>query len=147
MAARSRSTIAEGAVYAAHVESDSRSSLDEAFEAGARLFDEGRHWDAHEAWEERWRIETSEASRLFLQALIQLTAAFHKSWVVGDAASAARLLAKARAKLEAVATDRGWSPAAIGVDLDALRALVDECSIDLERGPLQPRTIPRKEKA
>src|SRR5205085_11500788 len=106
-------------------------SLAEAFEAGARLFDDGQHWDAHEAWEERWRIETNESARLFLQALIQIAAAFHKSRVVGDADSAARLLAKARAKLEAVAAGATWSPADLGVDLDALLALVETCAAEL----------------
>lgn len=110
------------------------STLASAFEAGARLFDEGRHWDAHEAWEERWRIETNAAARLFLQALIQLAAAYHKAIAVGDAASATRLLEKARAKLDATAADPSWSPSELGVDLDALRAWVS----------LEPRKIPRK---
>jgi predicted metal-dependent hydrolase len=121
-----------------------RSSLAGAFEAGARLFDDGRHWDAHEAWEERWRIETENAPRLFLQALIQLAAAFYKSRVVGDAAAAARLLDKAGAKLGAVASDPSWSSLEIGVELDALRALIEECFVQLERGSaLEPRMIPR----
>jgi predicted metal-dependent hydrolase len=114
--------------------SEPRPSLVEAFEAGARLFDDGRHWDAHEAWEERWRIEQSETPRLFLQALIQLAAAFHKAGVMRDAESAARLLAKARAKLDRVAADARWSPSELGVDLDALRAWES----------LEPRMIPRK---
>jgi uncharacterized protein len=119
-------------------------SLGEAFEAGVRLFDDGHPWDAHEAWEERWRIETNESARLFLQALIQVAAAFHKSRVVGDAESAARLLGKARAKLETIATGAVWSPADLGVDLDALRAWVDACSMELAQGPLEPRRIPRR---
>jgi SAM-dependent methyltransferase len=110
------------------------STLEEAFDAGARLFDDGRYWDAHEAWEERWRIETREPARLFLQGLIQVAAAFHKKVVVGDAASAARLAAKARAKLDAVAADASWSPATLGVDLESVRAMLDD---------LEPRKIRR----
>jgi predicted metal-dependent hydrolase len=126
------------------VGTDARSSLAEAFEAGARLFDDGRHWDAHEAWEERWRIETDAAPRLFLQALIQLAAAFYKSRVIGDAAAAARLLDKARAKLAVVASDPSWSSTEIGVDLDTLRALIEACSGQVERGSaLERRMIPR----
>jgi uncharacterized protein len=109
-------------------------TLEEAFDAGARLFDDGRYWDAHEAWEERWRIETREGPRLFLQGLIQIAAAFHKKLVVGDAESAARLREKARAKLDAVASDGSWSPALLGVDLDELRAMLDD---------LEPRKISR----
>ena len=119
-------------------------SLAEAFEAGVRLFDDGHHWDAHEAWEERWRIETNESARLFLQALIQIAAAFHKSRVVGDADSTARLLAKARTKLETIAAAATWSPAELGVDLDAVRALVEACATEVAQGPLEARRIPRR---
>lgn len=111
------------------------STLEEAFEAGKRLFDDGRYWDAHEAWEERWRIEEREAPRLLLQALIQIAAAFHKKRVAGDAESASRLFAKANAKLDAAA--------ALGVELAPLRALIAECSLDLARGALEHRAIPR----
>lgn len=111
------------------------STFEEAFEAGARLFDDEHYWDAHEAWEERWRIETREAPRLVLQALIQIAAAFHKRRVVGDSESATRLLAKAHAKVDAAA--------ALGVDLDALRALIAESSTELARGGLEHRAIPR----
>jgi uncharacterized protein len=41
----------------------------EAWEEGARAFNEGRHWDAHEAWERGWR-ELPEAVRAEVQALI-----------------------------------------------------------------------------
>ena len=73
----------------------------EALIAGARLFDDGRYWDAHEAWEERWRVETDERERKFVQALIQIAAALHKRHVTKDEAATARLFAKALAKLEA----------------------------------------------
>lgn len=111
------------------------STLEEAFESGVRLFDNERYWDAHEAWEERWRIETREPARLFLQALIQIAAAFHKKRVVGDAESASRLLTKANAKLAAAA--------ALGVELDVLRALIAESAAELARGGLAHRALPR----
>lgn len=78
------------------------STLTEAFEAGRRLFGEGRWFEAHEAWEERWRIETDEGARTMLQGLIQVAAAFHKRHVMNDEASARNLLAKGLAKLGAV---------------------------------------------
>jgi predicted metal-dependent hydrolase len=119
-------------------------SLAEALEAGVRLFDDGHAWDAHEAWEERWRIETNEDARLFLQALIQIAAAFHKSRVVGDAESAARLFGKARAKLDAIAASSRWSPSDLGIDLDALCTWLEACSTEVAQGPLAPRRIPRR---
>ncbi|HEY1691666.1 MAG TPA: DUF309 domain-containing protein [Polyangiaceae bacterium] len=77
------------------------SALDEAFARGARLFDEGAFFDAHEAWEEHWRIATDAGARRFLQGLIQVAAAFHKLVVVRSPASASRLLARGIAKLDA----------------------------------------------
>ena len=59
----------------------------EALREGARLLDEGAFFDAHEAWEERWRVETDEASRRLLQELMQYAAGFHKLLVMRDSAS------------------------------------------------------------
>lgn len=55
----------------------------EAFEAGARLFDAGEWWEAHEAWEGPW-LQASGQDRAFLQALILLAAALHKRWHHGS---------------------------------------------------------------
>ena len=81
--------------------------LDSPFARGARLFDAGAFFEAHEAWEERWLVETNETRRRLLQGLIQVAAAFHKLIVMGSADSASRLLAKGLAKLDS-------SPANIG---------------------------------
>ena len=44
---------------------------------GVRLFNEGRYWDAHEAWERIWvRLPKGAAERRFCQGLILLAAAF-----------------------------------------------------------------------
>jgi uncharacterized protein len=43
---------------------------------GARLFNEGKYWEAHEAWEAVWR-ELEGPPRIYLQGLIQASAAFH----------------------------------------------------------------------
>ncbi len=51
-----------------------------ALRRGAALFDQGRFWDAHEAWEEAWLEEDGEV-RLFLQGLIQVAAGYHKATV------------------------------------------------------------------
>lgn len=48
----------------------------EEFTRGVSLFNEGKFWHAHEAWEEVWRRRT-EDERLFFQGLIQLAAAYH----------------------------------------------------------------------
>jgi predicted metal-dependent hydrolase len=74
---------------------------DDAFARGARLFDGGAFFEAHEAWEERWRLESDEMQRRFLQGLIQIAAGFHKLLVMESPGSASRLLAKGLAKLDA----------------------------------------------
>jgi uncharacterized protein len=47
------------------------------FEHGIALFNSGRFWEAHEAWEEVWK-NRSEDGRFFIQGLIQLAAAYHQ---------------------------------------------------------------------
>ncbi len=46
-------------------------------EKGIGLFNAGRFWEAHEAWEEIWQNHP-EDGRFFIQGLIQLAAAFHQ---------------------------------------------------------------------
>jgi len=48
----------------------------EDFNRGIELFNAGKFWHAHEAWEQVWRRH-HEDSRLFIQGLIQMAAAFH----------------------------------------------------------------------
>ena len=50
---------------------------------GARLFNAGCYWEAHEAWEEQWRRASGD-ERKFVQALILLAAAMHKRWHHGS---------------------------------------------------------------
>jgi predicted metal-dependent hydrolase len=78
-------------------------AFDDAMARGAQLFDAGAFFQAHEAWEERWQVETDPDARLLLQGLIQIAAGFHK--VLGGNAprvdSAGRLFARGLAKLDA----------------------------------------------
>lgn len=46
-------------------------------EQGIALFNSERFWEAHEAWEEIWK-NRPEDGRFFIQALIQLAAAYHQ---------------------------------------------------------------------
>ncbi len=97
-------------------------------------------FEAHEAWEDQWRIEGDEKERLFLQGLIQVAAALHKLLVMGgpeDAAS--RLFARALAKLDAC-------PASItreqGFDLDAFRVAIRACADALAAQRFDRAAIP-----
>ena len=109
-------------------------SVREAFETGARLFDAGEFWNAHEAWEERWRVESDPAQRRFLQGLIQIAAACHKLLVMGSPDSASRLFAKALAKLDVLPAD---------LDLVSFRDGVGACARALEEGHFERASIPR----
>lgn len=44
---------------------------------GVVLFNRGEFWESHEAWEQIW-LRHAEPARVFLQALIQLAAAYHQ---------------------------------------------------------------------
>jgi predicted metal-dependent hydrolase len=81
------------------------SSFETCFEEGARRFDEGAFFEAHELWERGWRLELDQPRRRLLQGLIQIAAGFHKLFEVQAVESAARLLARGVAKLDACPTE------------------------------------------
>ena len=85
------------------------------YAAGARLFNAGHWWEAHEAWEAHWMRATGQ-ERLFLQALILLAAALHKRWAHGSLSH--RNFVKAVRYLETLPAHYG------GVDLERLRGEV-----------------------
>ena len=70
-----------------------------ALRRGAALFDAGRFWDAHEAWEEAWLEEEGDV-RLFLQGLIQVAAGYHKATVQLQPNGCVKLLRSGLDKLE-----------------------------------------------
>jgi predicted metal-dependent hydrolase len=73
----------------------------ERLERGRQLFNAGRYFEAHEAWEEAWLVEKGDL-RLLLQGLIQIAAGCLKSGE-GNASGCARLLAAGLEKLDVVA--------------------------------------------
>jgi uncharacterized protein len=70
-----------------------------ALRRGAALFDAGRFWDAHEAWEEAWLEEEGEVRQL-LQGLIQVAAGYHKATVQLQPSGCVKLLRSGLDKLE-----------------------------------------------
>lgn len=104
---------------------------------GARLFDEGAYFEAHEAWEEAWRRETEPARRTLLQGLIQVAAAFHKLLVVRSPDAAQRLLSRGLAKLD------GCPAKIAGLNLQAFREATHLCATALTEGRFERAAIPR----
>jgi predicted metal-dependent hydrolase len=112
-------------------------SLEDLVRAGAKLFDAGLYFAAHEAWEEHWLVERDEARRLLLQGLIQIAAALHKLVDKRAPEPAARLFAKGLAKLDAV-------PAHLeGLDVAAFREGVRACAQALAGGRFDRASVPR----
>ena len=97
------------------------------YRAGARLFNAGHWWEAHEAWEAPW-MQASGQERAFLQALILLAAALHKRWAHGSLSH--RNFYKAEKYLDALPGEYG------GVNLERLRA---EVWAALEHASLRPQ--------
>jgi hypothetical protein len=107
-----------------------------ALRCGAILFDRGEFFDAHEAWEARWRATDNDEERRGMQGLIQVAAAFHKLFVMQSPESAQRLLGKGLAKLDAT----HWLP---GVDLSAFRGALRRCEASLAAGNFERSGVPK----
>jgi predicted metal-dependent hydrolase len=111
--------------------------VDDPFARGAELFDRGEFFEAHEAWEERWKVATNATERTFLQGLIQVAAAFHKLVMMKSEDAAARILAKGLAKLDAYPAhveERG---------LTTFCERLRECADELAAGRLTRAAIPK----
>jgi predicted metal-dependent hydrolase len=121
-----------GSILVVHVDH----SRNDAFARGAILFNAGAFFEAHEAWETGWRVETDPTQRRFLQGLIQVAAGFHKLLAIGSVDSGSRLLAKGMAKLEACPPQVGGADAM--TFLDGVRA----CADDLASGRFDRAAIP-----
>ena len=96
-------------------------SLDENDEAllkhGILLFNKGRFWEAHEAWEELWK-RREEESRIFFQGIIQAAAGFHRILEKPLLNGAVRNLDKAMLKL------RLFPAEFLGIDVEGLRTAI-----------------------
>ncbi len=108
-------------------------------EEGLACYDSGRFFLAHEHWESLW-LTLKEPEKTFLQALIQVTAAFHHL-NAGNSAGALSLLGRALRRLEHFPAHFG------GIDVAQFRLEVAEWMLAIERGmsPLPaapPRILP-----
>ncbi len=95
---------------------DSFAGLDPVQE-GIRLFNEEYFFEAHEVLEDLWKREHGK-SKLFLQGLIQLCAAYHH-FQNGNLVGAETLLERGAQKM------RSYPPDYLGIDAPKLLAHVD----------------------
>ena len=76
--------------------------------AGIDLYNEGEFHAAHDAWEERWRDLAGPREKLFLQALIQSSVAFHHLQI-GRPGAARRMYQMAKEKFARLGAERFMS--------------------------------------
>jgi uncharacterized protein len=99
-----------------------RKSAADYFEEGIALFNDGRFFECHEAWEEIWKRSTGD-EKLFYQGIIQAAVAILHAQR-GNLIGAASLYAKASAKLDHLPSEH------MGIALGELRdALKDFIAI------------------
>ena len=118
--------------------------LPDFFEQGIDLFNEGRFFECHEAWEEIWKRSDGEA-KLFYQGLIQAAVAILHAQR-GNLEGARSLHQKAREKLDPLADEH--MGIALGEMRIALANFIDMVSQGtgnpLPSPPLLKRVGPRR---
>ena len=98
----------------------------EEFERGVRLFNEGKFWNSHEAWEQVW-LRHDEDERLIFQGLIQLAAAYHHLVTKQSFKGMVNNLDKAYAKLEV------FQPEYLGVFITPLLKFIEQAKKEAAR--------------
>ena len=105
--------------------------LAQFFEQGIDLFNAGRFFECHEAWEEVWK-RSSGNEKLFYQGIIQAAVAILHAQR-GNLTGAASMYAKASAKLDHLPSEH------MGLALGELReALKDFFAIAVKGGEVTP---------
>lgn len=89
------------------------------YEHGIRLFNEGKFWHSHEAWENVW-IQRAEDERLFFQGLIQLAAGYHQIFGKKNPQGAVNNFDKAHPKLEV------FVPEYLGLSVSPLLKFIEQ---------------------
>ena len=77
---------------------------EERLARGRELFNSSLYFEAHEAWEDAWRVETGPV-RLMLHGLIQVAAGLHKATSQNQPKGCVRLLEAGLEKLREVPED------------------------------------------
>jgi predicted metal-dependent hydrolase len=108
-------------------------SVAEFYEEGIDLFNQGRFFECHEAWEEAWKRSVG-AEKIFYQGIIQAAVAIlHVQR--GNLDGAAKLRAKALAKIDPLPVEH--MGVALGELRDQLAAFFD-AAFARKQSPLAP---------
>jgi uncharacterized protein len=107
----------------------------EALDRGINLFNDQRFFEAHEEWEQEWRLMTEGEDKTFFQGLIYAAAAFLQ-YTRRECDGAKELLSRSLSSLRAGMD--GHPDISVGQlieDLTRLQAPFETCAFDLqERG-------------
>ena len=98
----------------------------EEFSHGVRLFNNGKFWNSHEAWEQVW-LRHDEDERLFFQGMIQLAAAYHHLVAKKNFRGLVNNFEKAYQKLVL------FQPEYLGVSVKPLIKFIEEGKREAER--------------
>jgi predicted metal-dependent hydrolase len=105
---------------------------DEVLRRGGALFDNRMYWEAHEVWEEVWRMRKDRPDRDFLKGIIQGAAGMWHA-TQGNYKGAVSVMTRAIEYLEP------YRPAKDGIDVEglsaALRRAVAACRAAMDGGP------------
>jgi predicted metal-dependent hydrolase len=115
-----------------------------ALARGQTFFNARDFYEAHETWEEAWRVEQGDARRL-LQGLIHVATGLYHATVRGRPRGAVKLLASGLALLEPIPDELGGL--ALGAFRRAVGPLLDEARRweRGESGGLDSASVPRLE--
>lgn len=105
---------------------------------GVELFNSGRFYACHEAFEEIWRSTSPQPRELF-QGLIQVAVGLHHVLVNGRRAAGRRVLGRGLGRLEPL------RPRAAGVELDGVCAAAAQWYEWLRSGKGERPALPRLE--
>jgi len=112
------------------------------YEQGIDLFNEGRFFECHEAWEEIWKRSDGEA-KLFYQGLIQAAVAILHAQR-GNLQGARSLYAKASAKLDPLPPEHmGIAVGKLRVELSRFIEIATRADGSPPPKPPQLRRVPR----
>jgi uncharacterized protein len=105
-------------------------SINARFREGIRLFNEGRFFESHEAWEDVYS-QAEEQHKPFLEGLVQLAAAFRMFADFGETKGPVRMIYQALIRFE------NYQPAYLQIRVKELSEALETWAREMEKGPGQ----------
>lgn len=111
--------------------------MDARLREGIKLFNQGRFFESHDAWESFYR-DTEEANKPFIEGLVQLAAALRLYSDFGEIKGPVRMIYQALIRLE------NYHPSYLGIRVKELAAAMEAWAKEAEAAAGNPlRAIPK----